>query len=160
MSHIRIIIAISLLVAPLQAQPGNQPDVGAVIAALPARRVLVEYVRQWRTRREHVPGDSTTKVPHLKSDAEIEATLKTAETSIQQLRKSIRTGASVFIYPGLLASGDIRFNASPTPSYSLHIGIPPGWNWDHEQGPSPSEFIIRFDQSGTITSVDPVTIRH
>lgn len=160
MNHIRILIAISLLVASAQAEQGNQPDVGAVIAALPARRVLAEYVSHWRSMREHVPADFTTKVPQLKSDAEIEATLKAAEKSIQELRNLIRTGVSVLIYPGLLARGDIQFDATPTPSYSLHIGIPPGWNWDHEQGESPSEFIIRFDQSGTITSIDPVIIKH
>lgn len=159
MIHLRTLLAIGLLFTRVQAGPDERPDAKAVLDKLSARRLLADYVSQWRSRHEQVPAGHS-KIPQLKSDAEIETALKAAETAVQQLRKLIRPGTSVFAYPGLLARGDLRFDPAPVPSYILHIGIPPGWNWDHEQGVNENEYEIVFDERGIITELRPIVYRH
>ncbi len=72
---------------------------------------------------------------------------------IPKLRKSLKTGASVFNYPGLLCKGDISFDAG-LETYTLYLGVslmPEGG-----EGTVRTKFKITFDSKGKILRVENV----
>lgn len=42
----------------------------------------------------------------------------------------------------------------------MTLGIPPGWNWTHEQATNENEYEVVFDHRGLITELRPVVYRH
>jgi hypothetical protein len=42
----------------------------------------------------------------------------------------------------------------------MTLGIPPGWNWTHEQAANENEYEVVFDHRGLITELRPVVYRH
>jgi hypothetical protein len=85
--------------------------------------------------------------------------LKKAKDGFERLKTLLRIGTSVFDYPGLLALARPRHLEADN-KYSLVLGIPPGWNWMHEQGTNENEYEIIFDNRGIITDLRPVIYKH
>jgi hypothetical protein len=84
------------------------------------------------------------------ADAAALAVIDEAITNYQHLRLSLAPGASVFDYPGLLALGDIVYDARGR--YRLRLGVtrplPRGVR------PPPEHFFaVAFDSRGTIKSI-------
>ncbi len=85
--------------------------------------------------------------------------LTKAKDGFKHLKTLLLIGKSVFDYPGLLALARPR-HLERDNKYSMTLGIPPGWNWNHEQGTNENEYEIIFDGRGIITELRPVIYKH
>jgi len=118
------------------------------IHTLPARERVVADVALFRS------GPSTEA-----QKREATERLKKAKEGFDRLKTLVRVGTSVFDYPGLIALARPRHSETDN-TYSIVLGIPPGWNWTHEQGTNENEYEIFFDNRGLITELRPVIYRH
>jgi len=118
------------------------------IHTLPARERVVADVALFR-------GGPSTEA----QKQEATERLKKAKEGFDRLKTLIRIGTSVFDYPGLIALARPRHSEADN-TYSIVLGIPPGWNWTHEQGTNENEYEIFFDNHGLITELRPVIYRH
>ncbi len=98
--------------------------------------------------------------PALQDEKHREAAkrLQAADSGFTRLKALLRPGTSVFDYPGLLALAQPSHRRGGD-TYSVVLGIPPGWSWHHEQGINSSEFELTFDHRGVILKVGPVIYR-
>ena len=118
------------------------------IHSLPAREQVVADVAVFR---------QGTPTAEQKRDAT--GRLKTAKEGFDRLKTLLRPGTSVFDYPGLIALARPRHSEADN-KYELVLGIPPGWNWTHEQGTNENEYEVVFDSRGLITELRPVIYKH
>lgn len=119
-----------------------------IIHSLPTREQVVADVAIFR---------QATPTAEQKRDAT--ERLKNAKEGFDRLKTLLRPSTSIFDYPGLLALA--RPNHSEADNkYSLVLGIPPGWNWTHEQGTNENEYQVIFDSRGIITELRPVIYKH
>ncbi len=118
------------------------------IHSLPARENVVADVALFR-------GGKPTEEQKLMATER----LKKAKDGFERLKTLLRVSTSVFDYPGLLALARPRHIESDN-KYSMTLGIPPGWNWKHEQGTNENEYEIIFDHRGIITELRPVIYKH
>ena len=112
--------------------------------------------------RENVVADVALfrgGTPTEKQKLEAAERLKKAKDGFEHLKTLLRIGTSVFDYPGLLALARPRHIESDN-KYSMIVGIPPGWNWIHEQGTNENEYEIIFDNRGIISELRPVIYKH
>ncbi|MEO5916039.1 MAG: hypothetical protein ABIS50_17520 [Luteolibacter sp.] len=98
-------------------------------------------------------------IPTQEQKRDAEDRLKKAKDGFEHLKTLLRVGTSIFDYPGLLALARPR-HAVADNNYSMTLGIPPGWNWNHEQGTNENEYEVIFDNRGIITELRPVIYKH
>jgi hypothetical protein len=79
------------------------------------------------------------------------ATIEKAKKSVPKLRKLIRIGSSIFEYPGLMTRGHLLYNhIGSIGTYSLRISAT---FIGREAAVLPWEFMLEFDDRGTITKI-------
>jgi hypothetical protein len=78
-----------------------------------------------------------------------------AKLIVPKLKKTVKTGKSIFDYPGLIAKGNISYDGD-LHEYSLYIGV---YLLKHE-GKEPYDFRVVFDKNGIIKSVTDVVWRN
>jgi hypothetical protein len=129
----------------LAANPeqGEQQKLRALILSLPPREHLIEDVKTY---------ERTAATADEKREA-VER-LEKAKQGFDQLKPFLRPGTSVLDYPGLLALARPHYTGYEN-TYYLLLGIPPGWNYPHEEGNNKSEYKVFFDSRGVITELTP-----
>jgi len=125
--------------------PAASKELRELITSLPPRESVVADVALFR--------DGTSKTDPRRPDAE--KRLVKAKAGFARLRALLHPGTPVFDYPGLLALARPRYNDTAN-TYSMLLGISPGWNWDMPQGVNPDEFEVIIDSHGIITGVREV----
>ena len=141
-----ILFSLLLAITPVGAEPDKSAtkELSDLIHGLPVREQLIADVALFKE----------TAAPS-KRHPEAAERLSKAKDGFARLKSLLRTGASVFDYPGLIALTRLRHSAFDN-RYQMLLGIPPGWNWNQPQGTNPDEYKITFDDHGIITAIEPV----
>jgi hypothetical protein len=145
-----ILFFLILAVSCFGAEPdkATTKDLTDLISSLPVREQLVADVSLFKNA-----------APPNEKQSEATERLKKAKDGFERLKPLLRTGTSVFDYPGLIALARPRHDDLDN-TYEMLLGIPPGWNWNHPQGTNPGEYRITFDRRGIITAIEPVIYKH
>ena len=75
--------------------------------------------------------------------------IEKAKNIVPKLKELIKTGTSVFDYPGLISKGSIRYNIHKN-EYRLYIGV----YLRRCEGSGPNDFELIFDEKGIIKELN------
>jgi hypothetical protein len=144
----------AMAVPPIAVSAETSTKVKSLLSELPPQAMLWQY--QSLVNNPHKDADKNeTRVAVARQQ------VTKAHEIIPQVRKLLKMGASVFSYPGLLAHGDITYqaigkadpfaaNANIEMGYRLYMGLPVG------QTRHTFDLEILFDSVGTIREIAEV----